>query len=79
VSEVASKAENVVIKVRENGPLLVTGPATVIDHLGNQFDTAAGANIALCRCGASLKKPFCDGTHKTSGFVGNETATAPTP
>ena len=68
--------EDVLIKVRENGPLLVTGPVTVVDHLGNKFDTSAGANIALCRCGASLKKPFCDGTHKTSGFVGNETAPA---
>ena len=66
--------EAVLIKVRENGPLLVTGLVTVVDHLGHKFDTAAGANIALCRCGASLKKPFCDVTHKTSGFVGNETA-----
>lgn len=70
-------SEEVLIKVRENGPLLVTGPVTVVDHLGNKFDTSAGANIALCRCGASLKKPFCDGTHKTSGFVGNETAPVP--
>ena len=76
MSEPATK-EEVVIKVRENGPLLVTGPVTVVDHLGNKFDTAAGANIALCRCGASFKKPFCDGTHKTSGFVGNETASGP--
>lgn len=70
-------SEEVLIKVRENGPLLVTGPVTVVDHLGNKFDTSAGANIALCRCGTSLKKPFCDGTHKTSGFVGNETAPVP--
>ena len=69
--------EDVLIKVRENGPLLVTGPITLVDHLGNKFETATGANIALCRCGASLKKPFCDGTHKTSGFVGNETAPVP--
>ena len=69
--------EDVLIKVRENGPLLVTGSVTLVDHLGHKFDTAAGANIALCRCGASLKKPFCDGTHKTSGFVGNETAPVP--
>ena len=68
----------VVIKARESGPLLVTGPVTgpvtVVDHLGNKYDTAAGANIALCRCGASQKKPFCDGTHKTNGFVATETA-----
>ena len=69
----------VVIKARESGPLLVTGPVTVVDHLGNKYDTAAGANIALCRCGASQKKPFCDGTHKTSGFAATETAPPPTP
>lgn len=71
-----STPPEVLIKTRENGPLLVSGPVTVVDHLGNKFDTAAGANIALCRCGASLKRPFCDGTHKTSGFVANETAPA---
>ena len=81
MNEAAAKEEavkeDVLIKVRENGPLLVSGPVTLIDHLGHKFDTVVGANIALCRCGASLKKPFCDGTHKTSGFVGNETAPVP--
>ena len=70
---------DVVIKARESGPLLVTGPVTVVDHLGNKYDTAAGANIALCRCGASQKKPFCDGTHKSSGFAAMETAPPPMP
>lgn len=65
---------DVVIKVRESGPLLVNGPVTLTDHLGNKYDIAAGANIALCRCGHSGKKPFCDGTHKTCGFVAAETA-----
>ena len=65
---------DVVIKVRESGPLLVTGPVTLTDHLGNKYDTPDGANIALCRCGHSAKKPFCDGTHKSSGFVATETA-----
>ena len=63
---------SVVIRVRENGPLLVTGPATVIDHLGHAFETSGRDNIALCRCGASHRKPFCDGTHKTNGFVATE-------
>ena len=65
---------DVVIKVRESGPFLVTGPVTLTDHLGNKYDVAASANIALCRCGQSGKKPFCDGTHKTCGFVAAETA-----
>lgn len=65
---------DVTIKVRENGPILVTGPVTLTDHLGNHYQTNPQGNIALCRCGQSQKKPFCDGTHKTCGFVGTETA-----
>ena len=56
----------VTIKTRENGPLLVTGTVKLTDHLGNQYDTAGKENIALCRCGASKIRPFCDGTHKTT-------------
>lgn len=66
----------VTIKVRESGPLLVTGPITLTDHLGHAYPIAEGANVALCRCGASQKKPFCDGTHKTCGFIATETAPA---
>jgi CDGSH-type Zn-finger protein len=65
---------DVVIKVRESGPILITGPVSLTDHLGNKYDTGAQSNIALCRCGHSQKKPFCDGSHKTAGFVANETA-----
>jgi len=65
---------DVAIKIRENGPLLVTGPIALCDHLGNKYDLTGKDNVALCRCGASQKKPFCDGTHKTSGFQGAETA-----
>ena len=64
---------DVTIKTRENGPLLVTGSVTLIDHLGNKFDVSGRENIALCRCGFSQKRPFCDGSHKTSGFCAAET------
>lgn len=64
----------VTIKTRENGPLLVTGPITLCDHLGNSFDLTGKENVALCRCGASQKRPFCDGSHKNSGFCSAETA-----
>ncbi len=67
----------VVIKARENGPLLVTGPAQITDHLGNAFDLAGKETVALCRCGHSARKPFCDGSHRTCGFVAAETAPAP--
>lgn len=71
---------DVVIKIRENGPILVTGPITLTDHLGNKYDVGPQQNIVLCRCGHSQKKPFCDGSHKSCGFVGNETApVAPSP
>lgn len=68
---------DVVVKVRENGPLLVTGPFKLVDHLGNTWDLAGKENVALCRCGQSAKRPFCDGTHRSCGFVAGEAA--PTP
>lgn len=54
------------IKIRDNGPLLVTGPVTITDADGNQFESAD--IVALCRCGHSGKKPFCDGTHRVQDF-----------
>jgi uncharacterized Fe-S cluster protein YjdI len=49
-----------------NGPLLVTGGVRVLDADGNVL--YEGERAALCRCGGSGNKPFCDGTHKTNGF-----------
>ena len=69
----------VTIKARENGPLLVTGPFKLTDHLGNVFDIAGKESVALCRCGHSSKKPFCDGSHRTCGFVAGETASPAPP
>lgn len=65
---------DVVIKTRAHGPLLVTGPITLTDHLGNRYDLSGQANVALCRCGASHKRPFCDGSHRTVGFEAGELA-----
>ena len=56
------------ISIRPNGPYLVEGDVEVTDPQGNKVDTAGQAKIALCRCGASAKKPFCDGTHNKVGF-----------
>ena len=60
---------DVTARVLDNGPLLVDGPITVVDADGNSFpiDSSKPA-VALCRCGASAKKPFCDGAHKRCGF-----------
>jgi len=49
-----------------NGPLLVSGPLTIKSADGSQ--SCSGARGSLCRCGASKKKPFCDGTHAAIGF-----------
>ena len=67
----------VVIKVRENGPYRVTGPVTVIDADGNEYDLTGHTkndSIVLCRCGASSTKPFCDRTHSRIGFAAAERA-----
>ena len=58
----------VVLQLRENGPVLVTGPVTLKDHLGNTFDLTGKATFALCRCGQTQRRPFCDGTHKNCGW-----------
>lgn len=49
------------------------------DASGNKYDLAGRTTIALCRCGQSSKKPFCDGTHKTCGFESEVTAYALEP
>lgn len=63
----------VTITSLENGPYLVKGPVTVVDADGSQYPTER-STIALCRCGGSTKKPFCDGTHSTIGFAAAERA-----
>jgi CDGSH-type Zn-finger protein len=63
------------IKARENGPYKVTGPVRLIDVDGNEYDVGeSGESIALCRCGGSTTKPFCDGTHSRIGFQAAERA-----
>ncbi len=54
------------IKVIKNGPLIVEGNCTLIDWKGKKADNHG--TFALCRCGKSKKKPFCDGTHIEIGF-----------
>lgn len=60
--------ERTTISTYENGPFLVTGGRfRVVDARGGEFPVEK-ETIALCRCGASTKKPFCDGTHSKIGF-----------
>lgn len=57
-----------------DGPYVFKGPATIVDPAGNEHAVADGKNVALCRCGASTTKPFCDGTHSKIGFEAAEAA-----
>ena len=60
----------VTIRLRRNGPYVIeSDEVTVVDWEGVAYPLERRP-IALCRCGASSKKPFCDGTHKTIGFEG---------
>jgi CDGSH-type Zn-finger protein len=68
--------EPVVIKVRDNGPYKVTGPVVIVDADGNRFAVDDDRPIALCRCGASRTKPFCDRSHREVGFEACERAGA---
>ena len=65
---------DVTISVRENGPLKVVGPVTIVDSEGVPFIVPPGNAVVLCRCGHSSTKPFCDTTHKKIGFMAVETA-----
>ncbi len=64
----------VTITVRENGPYRVTGPFRLIDADGNAYELPAGETVALCRCGRSSTKPFCDKSHRVLGFAAAERA-----
>jgi CDGSH-type Zn-finger protein len=67
----------VTIKVRRDGPYavdLATGSINLVDADGNAIPLPelppGKTTITLCRCGASSRKPFCDGTHSKIGFKG---------
>lgn len=57
---------DVKIQASKNGPLIVSGPVDILDSQGELMRTAN--EVALCRCGQSANKPFCDGAHAKTGF-----------
>jgi CDGSH-type Zn-finger protein len=62
------------IKLRRNGPYVIEGSdVKVVDWEGREY-TPDRLPIALCRCGASSRKPFCDGTHARIPFQGGPPA-----
>lgn len=62
------------ITVNSNGSIRVEGDFEILDPQGQAFGLGGRTTVSLCRCGHSNNKPFCDGSHKTSGF--NHTVTA---
>ena len=56
-----------VITCAKNGPMIEKGLENFIDSDGNRLETKP--SMGLCRCGASLNKPYCDGNHKYAGFT----------
>ena len=61
----------------KNGPYLLTGDLSQLDLRDgddNLYDVAGKSRIFLCRCGASITKPFCDGQHSKIGFSAAEAA-----
>ena len=72
--------DRVTITPYRDGPLLVRGDFELLDQEGNAIDPGR-ETVALCRCGKSRLRPFCDGTHKLVRFkapsgveVGRESA-----
>ena len=55
------------IRIRPDGPYIVDGEFTLVDENGTEVTPE---KKALCRCGGSTMKPYCDGTHSKIGFRG---------
>ena len=57
------------VVVRNNGPLRLEGEdITITDETGRSYVLAGRVVVSLCRCGHSVNKPFCDGSHNRVGF-----------
>jgi CDGSH-type Zn-finger protein len=65
------------ITIKPNGPYRVEAPegaVELVDAAGNKYDLTGKTGFSLCRCGGSVNKPFCDGSHSKIGFQGAELA-----
>lgn len=70
----------VTIRTRNDGPLVVDGAVKITDADGNEFPVNSDKPaVALCRCGGSGNKPFCDGSHRQLGFKASEQAPRASP
>ena len=62
------------ITIRNDGPLLIEGEVDLCDPEAKAFGLGGRTSFALCRCGHSANKPFCDGSHKAAGFQDKQQA-----
>lgn len=69
MSEEIQATEMTEIKVNKNGSMRVSGPVKIIMPDGTE--TVKEGKFGMCRCGLSANKPFCDGSHKDTGFDNN--------
>lgn len=72
-SMIGRETQQTEVTALDHGPFLVRGPVLITDAEGNEF-RAERKTVALCRCGGSTTKPFCDGTHSEMGFKAAERA-----
>jgi CDGSH-type Zn-finger protein len=77
-SQAADPSAGATITPYRDGPLIVRGDFRLLDQDGGEIDPGR-KTIALCRCGKSGIKPFCDGSHKRSGFSAPSAPSRPRP
>ncbi len=76
--DLADHGDAATITPYRDGPLIVRGDFRLVDQDGTEIDPGR-KTVALCRCGKSGIKPFCDGTHKRSGFSAPSAPSRPRP
>ncbi|WP_199584564.1 CDGSH iron-sulfur domain-containing protein [Blastococcus sp. TF02A-30] len=74
----AERGSGATITPYRDGPLIVRGSFRLVDQDGQEIDPGR-QTIALCRCGKSGIKPFCDGSHKRAGFSAPSAPSRPRP
>ncbi len=78
VDDMADDGRAATITPYRDGPLIIRGDFRLVDQDGTEIDPGR-KTVALCRCGKSGIKPFCDGTHKRSGFSAPSAPSRPRP
>lgn len=64
------------VKAVRNGPLQLKGTFRLLDPDGEEYDLEGQRIVLLCRCGHSANQPFCDSSHKRTGWASQDQPTA---